>query len=167
MVGFLELTPYLSKFGIALICGGIIGLEREGQDKPAGLRTCMLVTLAATMVMIFSQLLVSIGSTMDASRVPAYMLSGIGFLGAGIIMAKQNKVEGITTAAILLVLVPMGLLIGMGEYVLGSVVSIICFLVLKLKFFEIKCKWHKKKKKTMVVEIGGSSETKSKTKKAR
>ncbi len=142
----IALYSYLIKILAAILCGGLVGLEREKAQKSAGLRTCILVTMASTMVMLFSTIMKEQGAAMDASRVPAYMLSSIGFLGAGIIMAKDNKIEGITTAAILLVLIPTGLLIGIGEFPLAIICSVITFLVLKLKYVEIKFKLKKPKK---------------------
>ena len=131
-----EMLVYLEKLGLAIVLSGLIGYERERQHKPAGLRTSILVTLAATMIMLFSEIMVKRGLTMDAVRAPSYMMTGLGFLGAGIIMSRGGKVEGITTAAILLVLVPIGLLIGIGEYELAICSSIVTYLVLKLKHIE-------------------------------
>ena len=143
----MDILLNFGKIFLAILLGGLIGLEREKQDKPAGLRTCMLVTVASTMVVIFSQVMLKGNPNLDIMRAPAYMLSGINFLGAGIIMAKQNKIEGITTAAILLVLVPLGLLVGIGtleSVILAIGCAIVTFLILELKRLEIKFKWNKK-----------------------
>jgi len=139
---------YVIKLVLAIVLGGIIGFERENQHKDAGLRTCILVTMSATMVMMFSEIL-SLSGTMDVVRAPSYMLTSIGFLGAGIIMARGNKIEGITTAALMLVLVPMGVLIGIGEYILATICALLIFFVLKLKHLELHFKLKFKKKRTI------------------
>jgi len=136
----MEFTTQILRLIVAVLYSGLIGYEREQQHKPAGLRTCMFVTLAATMIMIFSEIMVGRGLSMDAVRAGSYMLTGIGFLGAGIIMSKGSKVEGITTAAMLLVLVPLGLLIGIGELVLAGACTLLIYFVLKLKYVQIKMK---------------------------
>ena len=79
---------------------------------------------------------------MDAVRAPSYILTGIGFLGGGIIMSRGDKVEGITTAALLLVLVPLGILIGVGEFGLSFLCTLAIYFVLKLKHIDTIVKHH-------------------------
>jgi len=146
---YIEFTN-IFKILLALVLSSLIGYEREASNKSAGLRTCMLVTLSSTMVMIFSELMLSRGLTMDAVRAPSYILTGIGFIGGGVIMSKGGKVEGITTAALMLILVPLGLLIGMGEYSLATICTIIIYFVLKLKHIERRAKSKKKIKKQRI-----------------
>jgi len=143
------MLEYIIKIGLALLLGGIIGYERESNHKKVGLRTSILVTLSGTIVMIFTDLMLGRGSAMDAIRAPSYILTSIGFLGGGIIMSKGSKVEGVTTAALLLVLMPLGLIIGIGEFSLATVLTLAIFFVLKLKYIEktLKLKREKFKKK--------------------
>ena len=143
---YIEFTN-IFKILLALVLSSLIGYEREASNKSAGLRTCMLVTLSSTMVMIFSELMLSRGLTMDAVRAPSYILTGIGFIGGGVIMSKGGKVEGITTAALMLILVPLGLLIGMGEYSLAILCTIVIYFILKLKHIERRVKSHRQKNK--------------------
>ncbi|MEM2661156.1 MAG: MgtC/SapB family protein, partial [Nitrososphaeria archaeon] len=95
---------------MSIVFGAIIGLEREITHKPAGLRTHMLVCLGSCIFTI-----VSLRFGMDPARVAAGIVTGIGFIGAGTIIAEQGKVVGITTAASLWVTAAIGLTIGIGE----------------------------------------------------
>jgi putative Mg2+ transporter-C (MgtC) family protein len=119
---------------IALACGGIIGYEREHKNRPAGLRTHMLVCIGAALVMIVSQYLFtkySPGVT-DPARLGAQVISGIGFLGAGTIIRDRFSVKGLTTAATLWVVACIGLAVGSGYYLMGIIVTGIIFLTLIL-----------------------------------
>jgi putative Mg2+ transporter-C (MgtC) family protein len=91
----------------AAVLGGIIGIEREESKKPAGLRTHMLVSIGACLFTLSST---SFG--MDPARIASGIVTGIGFLGAGCIIAHHDKVKGISTAASLWVTAAIGLLIG-------------------------------------------------------
>jgi len=125
---------------IALVCGGIIGYEREHKNRPAGLRTHMLVCIGAALVMIVSQYLFeqySPGVT-DPARLGAQVVSGIGFLGAGTIIRDRFSVKGLTTAATLWVVACIGLAVGSGYYLMGAIVTGIIFLALVL-FRRLEC----------------------------
>ena len=122
----------------ALLIGGIIGLERELRDKPAGLRTHMLVTLGSA---IFTIIAIQIGGkeiSPDAlSRVIQGIASGVGFLGAGEILRKsseQSKLEihGLTSAAAIWVAAALGIATGCGLWQLGLIGSVLTIVVLKL-----------------------------------
>lgn len=124
---------------MATIIGGLIGMEREVSNRPAGLRTHVLVTLGATLIMLisidgFNQVGVE---RVDPARMAAQVISGIGFLGAGTIVVRRDRIDGLTTAASLWVSAGIGLGIGTGYY-LGSIVTgIIILLTLTcLKMFE-------------------------------
>lgn len=108
---FLRLT-------LALICGGILGMERGKKNRPAGFRTYMLVCVGATLVMLTNQFLYKeYGNIGDPARLGAQVISGIGFLGAGtIIVTGRNRVKGLTTAAGLWSDACIGLAIGSGFY---------------------------------------------------
>ena len=110
---------------LALICGGMLGIERGLKKRPAGFRTYMLVCLGATLVMMTNQYICEKYQTGDPSRLGAQVISGIGFLGAGtIITTRHNRVTGLTTAAGLWTVACIGLALGIGFYegaIIGTV----------------------------------------------
>lgn len=110
---------------LAAVLGLVIGFERERAHKPAGLRTHMLVCLGSC---LFT--LVSLEFSIDPARVAAGIVTGIGFIGAGTILAERERIVGITTAASLWVTAAIGLTIGIGSYLLAIVATIITMLVL-------------------------------------
>lgn len=120
MDGFLrELNIYsvILRVFLSLIIGGIIGLERERKNQPAGLRTYMLVCMGATLVMMTNQYMFITYGSGDIARLGAQVISGIGFLGAGtILVTRSNQVRGLTTAAGLWSAACVGLAIGIGFY---------------------------------------------------
>ncbi|MEM2111762.1 MAG: MgtC/SapB family protein [Candidatus Bathyarchaeia archaeon] len=111
---------------LAMVLGAIVGIEREITHKPAGLRTHMLVSLGSCLFTVVSLREFSI----DPARIAAGIVTGIGFIGAGTIIAEQNKVVGITTAASLWVTAAIGLTTGVGNYILAVVATLLVFLVL-------------------------------------
>jgi len=141
---------YLLRIGLSCLLGLIIGLEREQADKPAGLRTILFIILGATLTVIFSLKFVKDTSALninyDAIRAIAYYLVAIGFVGGGIIGRKQGKIEGITTASLLLPVSIIGFLCGLGDYSLAIVATLIIYLILKLKYIKIKIQVMKKRK---------------------
>lgn len=102
----------LIKLLMAMVMGGIIGFERQSSKRPAGLKTHILVTLGATLVMIVSKQ----GFADDSARIAAQVVSGVGFLGAGTILVRGKSVYGLTTAASLWICACIGLAIGIGFY---------------------------------------------------
>lgn len=110
---------------LGALLGGLIGLEREASNRPAGFRTHILVGIGSTLIMLVSISVFNQGA--DPSRVAAGVVSGMGFLGAGTIMKTGNKIEGLTTAASLWVCSAIGLSVG-GGYYLGAVVTVIIVL---------------------------------------
>lgn len=110
---------------LAVILGLAIGLEREKAHKPAGLRTHMLVCLGSC---IFT--LASLEFGLDPARIASGIVAGIGFLGAGAIIAERERVVGLTTAASLWVTAAIGLTIGIGNYILAIVSAILTLLIL-------------------------------------
>lgn len=113
----LNIFSVILRVFLSLIIGGIIGLERERKNQPAGLRTYMLVCVGATLVMMTNQyIFISYGNG-DIARMGAQVISGIGFLGAGtILVTRSNQVRGLTTAAGLWAAACVGLAIGIGFY---------------------------------------------------
>ncbi|MCA1667594.1 MAG: MgtC/SapB family protein [Thermomicrobia bacterium] len=101
-------TTVILRIGIALLCGAILGLERERLERAAGLRTHALVAVSSSLVMIvsaygFADVLGVSQVSFDPSRVAAQVVSGIGFLGAGVIIFRKNTISGLTTAAIIVI----------------------------------------------------------------
>ena len=141
----LNMASLLLRLTLALLFGGLIGMERERKRRPAGFRTYMLVCLGAALTMILSQYLAlmlatrwsdvaqQVGLTTDASRFGAQVINGIGFLGAGtIIVTGRQEVKGLTTAAGLWTSACMGLAIGAGFYecvIPGFVLIFLCVRV--------------------------------------
>lgn len=130
---------------LAAVLAAIVGIERETRDHPAGLRTHLLVGISSCTLMLLSiygfQDYLKDGFQIDPSRIPAYVISGLGFLGAGTIITQGNKVKGLTTAASIWTVAAIGLVIGAGMYKLGILVTIIVFVSLYfLKKIEIKAK---------------------------
>ncbi|MFR7768591.1 MAG: MgtC/SapB family protein [Oscillospiraceae bacterium] len=125
----LNIVTMMLRILLAVLCGGLIGLERERKNRPAGFRTYMLTALGATLTVLLSlqldqmlhgpwrELAESIGATQDVSRFGAEAAKGIGFLGAGtIIITARQQVKGLTTAAGLWASACLGLTIGAGFY---------------------------------------------------
>jgi putative Mg2+ transporter-C (MgtC) family protein len=126
------LNDFLLKSGIAIFCGGIIGIERELKRKPAGFRTNILICLGSTYFMLISLLVggVTVGRPGDPGRVAAQVVTGIGFLGAGAIIQSRGQIAGLTTAALIWVVASIGLLIGAGYQLLALVGTTLIFLTL-------------------------------------
>ena len=118
------------KMALALLCGGVIGIERGRKKRPAGFRTYMLVCLGATLVMMTNDYICKIYGSGDVARMGAQVVNGIGFLGAGtIITTGHNKVKGLTTAAGLWASACIGLAIGSGYYE-GAIIGTFMMLVI-------------------------------------
>lgn len=104
---------------VASLIGAAIGFERKYRAKGAGVGTHVLVAIGAALFMIVSQYAFLGAPRFDAARVAAGVVSGIGFLGGGIILKQQNRISGLTTAAGLWVTAAMGLAVGAGMYIMG------------------------------------------------
>ena len=117
----------------AVVLGGIIGLERGLKNRPAGLRTYMLVCVGACLIMVTNQYIYQVFGTGDPVRMGAQVVSGIGFLGAGtIVVTKRNQIKGLTTAAGLWAAAAVGLAIGIGLYEAAVIGGAVIFIVLSL-----------------------------------
>lgn len=122
----------------ACICGCFVGYERTNRYKEAGIRTHAIVALGAAMIMIISKYGFSDIESYDASRVAAQIVSGVGFLGAGIIFVRNQSISGLTTAAGIWATSGIGMAIGAGLYIVGIVSTLLVLLVQLLmhrKFF--------------------------------
>ena len=116
------------------LLGGIIGLEREFRAKEAGVRTHFIVALGSALFMIISEFAFE-GKQHDAARVAAQVVSGIGFIGAGVIIFQRNAVRGITTAAGLWVAAAIGLACGDGMYSVAIAAAVLTVLCLEMMHF--------------------------------
>lgn len=118
---------------IALICGGIIGIERERKRRPAGFRTHILICVGAAMTTLTSQyILFNLNSPTDLARLGAQVIAGIGFIGAGtIIVTKRKNVKGLTTAAGLWASAIVGLCAGAG-FLEGALLTTVVVVVAEL-----------------------------------
>ena len=121
------------KLVLGFALASIIGLERSSWNKPAGFRTHSLVGISAVLIMLCGEYLAQKYNT-DPSRIPAQLLSGIGFIGAGTILRDGFNVKGLTTAAGLLAVTCIGLSIGAGYYLGGIVATIIVYLILSYSY---------------------------------
>lgn len=122
----------------AMALGTIIGTEREYSNQPAGMRTHILVALGACAVMITSQKIFfqyhAFGATPDPARLPAQVITGVGFLGAGTILREGTNVKGLTTAASLWAVACLGVAAGGGYYAVTIIGT--AFLFVTLTIFE-------------------------------
>lgn len=118
---------------LGFLLAGIIGLERSSWNKPAGFRTHALVGISAVLVMLCGEYL-SQEYNIDPSRIPAQLLSGIGFIGAGTILRDGFNVKGLTTAAGLLAVTCIGLSIGAGFYLGGIVTTFVVYIILSYSY---------------------------------
>ena len=123
---------------IAAVLGGIIGMEREKLNRPAGVRTHMIVCLGSCLIMLLGEYMHRIDSTIDITRLGAQVVSGIGFLGAGAILKDGFSVRGLTTAATLWAVACVGLAIGGGFYSAGILTTIIVYSSLHFLGFTTK-----------------------------
>ena len=114
---------------LAVILGGIVGLERELNGKPAGLRTNVLICVGAAIFTIISRQM-GAGQTDSISRIAAQIVTGVGFLGAGAIIRDTAGVHGLTTAATIWLVASVGMACGAGLYILAIVSTIIAIGVL-------------------------------------
>jgi putative Mg2+ transporter-C (MgtC) family protein len=124
------------KIAFALLCGILLGAEREIKNKPAGLRTIVLITIGAAFFMIVGDLIARVTegpsdiTRVDTSRVAAHVVSGIGFLGGGAIIQSRASIHGLTTAATIWVAAGIGLSIGLGFPILAMGTTLVVLLVL-------------------------------------
>ncbi len=132
------------RLGLALVLGGLIGLERESSNRAAGLRTNILVCVGSALVMIlsmygFSEFVEEANVRTDPARLAAQVISGIGFLGAGVILRNGTSITGLTTAATLWVVAAIGLAVGAGEFYMAIAATVlVLFSLLVLNVVEKK-----------------------------
>jgi len=117
----------LIKLLLAVLVGGLVGAEREFRDKAAGFRTIILICVGATLFTIFS---LKLGGDRDPVRIAANIVSGVGFLGAGVILRYGGRILGLTTASTIWLAAALGMGIGGGHYLLSSAATGIILIVL-------------------------------------
>lgn len=139
---FLSELQYLIGILIAVVLGFAIGFERKLRFKEAGIRTHTIVCVGAALIMVVSKH-AFVGQDADASRVAAQIVSGIGFLGAGIIMFRGQKMHGLTTAAGVWATAGVGMAAGAGMYIVATgatliIISVQCICHIKCRLFRTK-----------------------------
>lgn len=139
---------------LSIFIGGLIGLERELKNRPAGLRTYMIVSLGACLIMLTNQYVYQVFDTGDPVRMGAQVISGIGFLGAGTIMVtRRNQIKGLTTAAGLWTAAGVGLAIGIGFYEAAILGGVAIYLIMTLLQFIDRNVQRKSKSLELYVEL--------------
>lgn len=126
-------AEFFARILVAAICGGLIGYERNNRLKEAGIRTHLIVALAAALIMVvskygFTDVTSARGVALDPSRIAAQIVTGVGFLGAGMIFVRNETVSGLTTAAGVWATAGIGMAIGAGLYFLGIAASLLIIL---------------------------------------
>lgn len=121
--------PFWDMVGTALLCGTIIGFERQLRGKPAGIRTGCLVTLGTATFMSLAESQ-AVGSPQDVNRVLGQLVTGVGFLGAGVMIAQEGVVKGVTTGAVIWILAAIGSAIGLGFLKAAIVLSVVTVAIL-------------------------------------
>lgn len=131
----MELTEStaLIRLGISLLLGACIGIEREIHNHPAGLRTFTLISIASTLAMLVSIWVCQTNTHLingDPGRIAAQVLTGVGFIGAGLIIKNSASISGITTAACVFVTSVIGLAVGVGMLLTGAAVTAATIILL-------------------------------------
>lgn len=119
----------LVKLLAALVIGGLVGAEREYHDKAAGLRTLILICMGSTLFTLFS---VQIAGDKDPGRVAAQVVTGIGFLGAGVILYERGRVRGLTTASTIWFTAALGIGVGVGEIFFSVIAMVLALFILRV-----------------------------------
>jgi putative Mg2+ transporter-C (MgtC) family protein len=135
-------TDAIVRIIVATFLGAMLGLEREWTAKPAGLRTHMLVAEGSCLFMVGAILLAEQTDTstfaiIDPTRVGSTIVTGVGFLGAGMILRSGDRVQGLTTAAGIWVAAAIGMLVASGFFLIGVFGTVLCLVTLiGLRFIE-------------------------------
>lgn len=134
-------TTALIRIGLSLLFGGLIGMERKKHNHPAGSRTFMLICMGATLATLASIYICQTNPDLhngDPGRIAAQILTGIGFLGAGLIIKGNDGVSGLTTAACIFMTAVIGVAVGVGMLLVASVVTLVVLLILWSTYFSKK-----------------------------
>jgi putative Mg2+ transporter-C (MgtC) family protein len=141
------MDPLTSQFwiaiGVAVLCGGIVGFERQMRGKPAGIRTNILVCLGTAIFVKLSTLYS--GQNADMTRVLGQVVTGIGFLGAGVILARGGRVKGVTSAAVIWTLAGIGAMIGFGLFAPAIALAVVTVGILTVvEYLELSFHWFRR-----------------------
>jgi putative Mg2+ transporter-C (MgtC) family protein len=117
----------LWKILLAMLLGGLLGAEREFRDKAAGFRTLILISVGACLFTLWS---LHIGNPQDPTRIAANIVTGIGFLGAGVILREGGRIMGLTTAAMIWISAAIGMGVGAGQILLSIAATLVILIVL-------------------------------------
>jgi putative Mg2+ transporter-C (MgtC) family protein len=155
-------SDILLRLALAFVAGAIIGLNRETQGHAAGLRTTVLVALAAAVAMILANLLLSVDgktpgsfATLDPMRLPLGILTGVGFIGGGAILKQGGSVSGVTTAATLWIVTVIGLCFGSGQIGLGVAATLLGIATLfGMKWIDLHIPRRREGHLTVMTEAG-------------
>lgn len=131
---------------VSIFAGSLVGIEREYKNKSAGFRTVILICLGATIFTIASRL-----GKMSDDRIAANIVTGIGFLGAGVIYQGKFSVQGLTTAAVIWSTAAIGMIIGFGEFKLGVGLAVVMLVILSV-FYRIEI-WMSELYSTRVIHV--------------
>ena len=131
-------AEFLGRLLLAALLGGAVGLEREVHGRPAGIRTYLILSLGTALLMVLSEYLLvayhgkypGLGLQGDPGRIAGQAITGIGFLGAGVILRYKDTIRGLTTAACVWLVCSVGLTVGAGFYVVGVAVTLLTLLAL-------------------------------------
>jgi len=148
-------AEWSSRLLVALLSGALIGFERQVRGKAAGLKTIIMICVGSCLFMIVSEIVGTsqmlkgnVQYVSDPGRIAAQVVTGIGFLGAGVIMLTKEKISGLTTASVVWVTAGIGMVIGLGFLLYGVMVSVFVVVVLvSINFFEknLLSKWFEKR----------------------
>jgi putative Mg2+ transporter-C (MgtC) family protein len=142
-------AEFLGRLVLAALLGGAVGLEREIHGRPAGIRTYLILSLGTALLMVLSEYLLvayhgkypELGLQGDPGRIAGQAITGIGFLGAGVIIRYKDTIRGLTTAACVWLVCSVGLAVGAGFYVVSVAVTLLTLLALiGLKAWERRMK---------------------------
>lgn len=119
---------FWTTLGVAALCGALVGLERQLRGKPVDVRTSILICLGTTIFVSLGMKLTT--GTVDPTRVLGQVVTGVGFLGAGVMLSREGMVRGVTTAAVIWLLAAIGATVGFGYHVAAVVIAVVTILVL-------------------------------------
>src|SRR5579862_6752476 len=158
-------TDMAIRLALTVVAGGLIGLNRGERGRPAGLRTTLLVCLAAAVAMIQANALLATAgkpqssfAVLDLMRLPLGILTGMGFIGGGAILRRGELVVGVTTAATLWLVTVIGLCFGGGQLGLGAAATALAVLMLSgMKWIELRL--HQDRRATLILSAGADGPT--------
>jgi putative Mg2+ transporter-C (MgtC) family protein len=120
-----DIVPVL----LAVVCGAVIGIERQFKHKPAGLRTNIMICLGAAVFTLISEKM-SLGTQDSVTRIAAQIVTGVGFLGAGAVIQDRGGIHGLTTAATIWLVASIGMACGARLYYLAIITTVLALVVL-------------------------------------